>query len=586
MKCVQLKCRLFLGRGDGRLHTSANGEGHFVGTDAEVIASRYRLDRLIAHDETAEVWEATDPILGRRVAVKLVRGDLARDPAFRDRFQKEARAAARLTHPGVVGVFDYGEHDSTLFLVMELFCGKPLRALLERQGPIDVVQTMSIVAQVASLLAAAHAFGVVHRDVTVDNILLRSDGRVKIANFGLASADGSTALPDAAHAADLSRLGTVAEACLTGRLEGAPAALHVLAPRATVHAPALPSNVTPQALRLVEDLLAPGGDGRSAQEVAEVAERLAPGLAPAPAPVPRELTGAEHQREPRRLGRRRRRAAAIATVGAFAVVLLGLALTAGAAPGAVRVPDLRGELAGVAQSSLTTSHLVARDHVVDVAGARAQLVVSQRPAAGSHVKPDTRVELTVASGYVDLRPRTLDGLSYTAAADVLRGDGLRLARLAVALASPEAGSVVSFRPYGRLKEGTAVALSLSGASVTTPAAPTASVPTASVDVAIVPAHGQYEADPSPRPGPTPGPKAGPQEPPRSPAPPGPSEPPGAILPPQTPPGTGNAPPAPGTPPPPSTSTPGTSPPAGPGGPGATPSTGASTGGGTAAGGSD
>lgn len=558
-----------------RLQSSVSGEGHSVGADTAVIASRYRLDHLIADGETGEVWEATDQVLGRRVAVKLVRGELARDNAFRERFQAESRAAARMTHPGVVGIFDYGAHESTLYLVMELFRAESLRSLLARQGTLDPAQTMSLVAQVASVLAAAPGFGIIHRDVSSDNVLVGPDGRVKIADFGLVGASGDAESPGTAPSSGLTRLGAVAYECLTGRPPEECTPAGGTRGRPIRRAPRLPASVPAPVRRLVEDMLVGSDLSRSAQEVAAVAERLWSVLADTSAP---ETTTARDTTSPppRRLKRLRGRTSLGATFGAIAVLLVGLVLTAGAAPGMVRVPDLRGELEHAAHLSLSTEHLMERDHVVDVAGASAHLVVSQRPKAGSRVRVGAQVELVVASGYVDLRKGSLDGLSYEAATRVLRRDGLRISQLDATVSDGRTGRVISFYPEGRLKEGTSVALSFSAPPAAARKGGTQSRPTASVDADVVSSRVQPAADP-PVPPPTPDPS-------QHPAPPsapgnGPSSPPPPPSQPTPASGRAGPPASPGTPP--ANSTPGSNPPPGtgtPSRPGTTPSGGTTPGG--------
>jgi eukaryotic-like serine/threonine-protein kinase len=155
---------------------------------ARVLAGRYRLKRLIAKGGMAEVWEAVDDILGRPVAVKILHPHLAADESFRERFRREAIAAARLAHPNVVATFDTGTDDGITFIVMELVDGTTLRQVLNETGPMAPGRVVHIGAQVADALHYAHKAGVVHRDVKPANILICPDGRVKVADFGIAKA--------------------------------------------------------------------------------------------------------------------------------------------------------------------------------------------------------------------------------------------------------------------------------------------------------------------------------------------------------------------------------------------------------------
>jgi serine/threonine-protein kinase len=153
-----------------------------------VLSGRYRLKRLIAKGGMAEVWEAVDDILGRPVAVKILHPHLAADESFRERFRREAIAAARLAHPNVVATYDTGTDDGITFIVMELVDGKTLRQILNETGPMAPGRVVHIGAQVADALHYAHKAGVVHRDVKPANILICPDGRLKVADFGIAKA--------------------------------------------------------------------------------------------------------------------------------------------------------------------------------------------------------------------------------------------------------------------------------------------------------------------------------------------------------------------------------------------------------------
>lgn len=153
-----------------------------------VLAGRYRLKALIAKGGMAEVWEAVDEILGRPVAVKILHPHLAADESFRERFRREAIAAARLAHPSIVATYDTGTDDGITFIVMELVEGKTLRQTLNELGPLPPGRAVHIAAQVAAALHYAHNAGIVHRDIKPANILLCGDGRLKVADFGIAKA--------------------------------------------------------------------------------------------------------------------------------------------------------------------------------------------------------------------------------------------------------------------------------------------------------------------------------------------------------------------------------------------------------------
>lgn len=206
-------------------------------TQGVTFGGRYELDSRIAIGGMGEVWEATDHVIGRTVAIKILKDEYMGDPGFLERFRAEARHAALVNHEGIASVFDYGEEDGSAFLVMELVPGEALSTILEREGSLSTDKTLDIVAQTAAALQAAHAAGLVHRDIKPGNLLITPDGRVKITDFGIAriadqvpltatgqvmgtvqylspeQASGHPASP----ATDIYSLGIVAYECLAGK---------------------------------------------------------------------------------------------------------------------------------------------------------------------------------------------------------------------------------------------------------------------------------------------------------------------------------------------------------------------------------
>ncbi|MGN6161231.1 MAG: Stk1 family PASTA domain-containing Ser/Thr kinase [Marmoricola sp.] len=160
-----------------------------------VLDGRYRIERRIARGGMAMVYEATDLRLDRVVAVKVMHEPLADDPSFVVRFEREARSAAKLSHPNAVSVFDQGDDAGTLFLVMEYVPGVTLRDLIRREAPLPPALALRILESVLAALGAAHAIGIVHRDIKPENVLLATaevdkmdPRRTKVADFGLARA--------------------------------------------------------------------------------------------------------------------------------------------------------------------------------------------------------------------------------------------------------------------------------------------------------------------------------------------------------------------------------------------------------------
>lgn len=155
-------------------------------TQGVSFGGRYELQSRIAIGGMGEVWEATDHVIGRTVAIKILKDEYMGDPGFLERFRAEARHAALVNHEGIASVFDYGEENGSAFLVMELVPGEALSTILERDKSLSADKTLDIVAQTASALQAAHAAGLVHRDIKPGNLLITPDGRVKITDFGIA----------------------------------------------------------------------------------------------------------------------------------------------------------------------------------------------------------------------------------------------------------------------------------------------------------------------------------------------------------------------------------------------------------------
>lgn len=153
-----------------------------------VLGDRYRFDRLLAAGGMAQVWEGTDLTLGRKVAVKRLHPHLAADDSFVARFRQEAVAAAKVSHPSIVSIYDTYSGDGDEAIVMELVRGVTLRQQLDRAGALEPATAAEITAQAAEALDVAHRAGLVHRDVKPGNILLCDDRRVKVADFGIAKA--------------------------------------------------------------------------------------------------------------------------------------------------------------------------------------------------------------------------------------------------------------------------------------------------------------------------------------------------------------------------------------------------------------
>jgi beta-lactam-binding protein with PASTA domain/predicted Ser/Thr protein kinase len=178
----------------GATHRMARGSVRNPGSEnplaviASTIEGRYQIIARVAAGGMGEVYRAHDSVLGREVAVKVLHPHFAGDRGFVDRFRREARAAAILNHPNIVGVYDWGETDGTYFMVMEFVQGSNLRALLSEYERLEPAQVIDVCLPVLSALDHAHGHGIVHRDIKPENILIARNGVVKVADFGLARA--------------------------------------------------------------------------------------------------------------------------------------------------------------------------------------------------------------------------------------------------------------------------------------------------------------------------------------------------------------------------------------------------------------
>lgn len=269
-------------------------------TAGQVFGSRYELVSRIAIGGMGEVWKANDSVIGRLVAIKILKEEYLGDPGFRERFRTEAKNAALVNHEGIANVFDYGEEDGSAYLVMELVPGEALSTVLEREKILPASRVLSIVAQTAAALHQAHLAGLVHRDIKPGNLLITPDGAVKITDFGIArladqvpltatgqvmgtvqylapeQAGGKPASP----ATDVYSLGIVAYEALAGKRPFRGESQVAIAMAQIKEAPPdLPSSIPEHVRKMVMSCMAkkPEGRPRSAHDLAQAALAMARG---------------------------------------------------------------------------------------------------------------------------------------------------------------------------------------------------------------------------------------------------------------------------------------------------------------------
>lgn len=436
----------------------------------QMVDGRYLVQAKLARGGMATVYEALDVRLDRIVALKVMHRHLAEDPDFVARFQREARAAARLAHPHVVGVFDQGSADGLIYLAMEYVPGRTLRDIMRDFGPLTPEQALVMLDPILEGLAAAHAAGFVHRDIKPENVLVSDDGRVKVADFGLARAVATSNTSatqgvligtvaylspeqvergEADERSDIYAAGILLYEMITGQVPHAgESPLSIAYQHVNQDVPA-PSTIASEIPADVDALVITATRRNAGQRYQHTADflsdvrrvrnvlpaprpftetrttlvvdastnaRIAAGGSP-PTPAASNLGGLFTQRTTRTS---RRLLAAVVAVLAIVLAITGGWFVANTLVSKVPTPNIVGLSVDIARTTLATSGLtleITSEQFSETVAANT--VLSTDPAAGDGIKENSAVSATVSKGPERYSIPDVHGKSITAATATL-----------------------------------------------------------------------------------------------------------------------------------------------------------------------
>ncbi len=473
-----------------------------------VFGRRYRVTEKVGSGGMAEVYKAVDEVLGRTVAVKVLHPRYASDPSYTARFRQEAQAAANISSPNVVNMYDWGQDGDTYYIVMEYVRGRDLKDIIVENGPLESRKVADIGAQVASALSAAHGYDVIHRDVKPQNIMVQPDGSAKVMDFGIARAGGTTMTqtgsvlgtahyvsPEQAQgtaltaSSDLYSLGVVLYEAATGKppfdadtpvavalkqVNDTPVPPRVVNPSVSPDLEVVilkamakrPSDRYATAAEMRSDLLAVA-EGRSpsaaaaAGAVAAAAATAAVPFADQTAVLPQVGTPtqtAATEAAGRRAAQKRKRRPVWPWVLLAVLLLGGLGYglwTLGVFNPTIAVPDLTNQSVADATTTLQAQGLTVGKVLPQFDDqVKAGLIISQDPAAGIRIEKGAFVDLVVSKGVEMVPVPSVLNQAEGKAFQILRDAGLQpVPGPQQYSAKVPAGNVISQDP----KAGTSVA---------------------------------------------------------------------------------------------------------------------------------
>lgn len=474
-----------------------------------ILDQRYELEELIGGGGMADVYKARDCLLNRPVAVKILHEEFKQDKEFVDKFQREAQAAARLSHPNIVNIYDVGVADGDHYIVMEYVPGRTLKDRIRQEGHLSVSESLRVAREIAEALAHAHANNLVHCDIKPHNILMMADGHAKVADFGIARAVTESTMtysgnvigsvhyfsPEQAKGtmitpkSDVYSLGVVLYEMLTGKLPftgdnpvsiavkhlqeepvpvrqidpAIPPVVEAIVSKAMSKDPAM----RPTSAELVQDIsqaermlmagsqpmpqMAPMAQDPDATQVLPRVQPTQQTIPPRRAPQDEGYEEDESEKEKSIFKSKK------FIAGLFVVLLAGFFVGAFMSYGKfwstaeVTVPDVTGKQMTLARQILEDKKLrvnVAETYNADVPAGQ---VVSQNPTAGSKVKEQRLVTIYVSKGGEEIEMPDLTGLSKSDAEAQLKKMGLKLGSVYEKYSNEEAGTVIKQDPKAGTK---------------------------------------------------------------------------------------------------------------------------------------
>ncbi|MGI6204162.1 MAG: protein kinase domain-containing protein [Anaerovoracaceae bacterium] len=442
---------------------------------SKVIAGRYELLQKIGDGGMAVVYKSRDRLLNRYVAVKILKPEYSGDSKFIENFRKESHAAASLSNPNIVNVYDVGKEGNINYIVMELVEGKPLSQIIEEEAPMDYRRVIEISKQVATGLSAAHNHGIIHRDVKPHNILIGEDGIAKIADFGIAKAVSTTTIidgtssqvtgsvhyfsPEQAKGApadcrsDIYSLGIVMYEMLTGQVPfdaDNPVSVALMQINNEIVPPSqLVDGIPPSLERIVLRATQkdPADRFESADEMIDalndiefVTRFVNSGAAMAAAEEEKEETPKKKD------GNRKKKIAAVAVIAAVIALLAGLYFAGIIGGKIIAAPELTGKTVEEAQNVCDKYNIDV--NVVDYEyneSFNADEICSQDPASGDKVREGSSIDVVVSKGAEGTVPN-LVGMKEDEAKKLITKYGFKVGTRTVKTSGEAAGTVIEQDP--------------------------------------------------------------------------------------------------------------------------------------------